>query len=508
MNNRNNGSLSNPKILFFILLGILGLLVLNSIGMFWLMMGGRDSNNSTEKPDDGSTKNEVVIDNNNNNDNNNSKKVNRKDYKWEKERFSWGQRTLFPGKANPNRDKGIRAFKQDKYSEAAEFLEKAVTADRNDPEVLIFYNNAKAYDEGNPLTLGVVVPVYNSETSAKEMLRGVAMAQNKINELGGIDGRLLEIVIANDGNEKENSEKVAEELVADSSILGVIGHNSSSATGAGLKVYERKSLAVISPTSTSTGLMSDVFFRTVPSDAIAGETLAEYVKKTKNISKVAIFYNPESGYSTSLKEAFENRFVQDLGGEVIIKEINQDSLDIVREIFRIHKNQAKGIVLFPNTSYTPVAIEIARENADLLEDERLELFGGDSLYKPDTLTNGGESVNNLILAVSWFIESTESQDFKKEGEMQWGGAVSWRTAMSFDATRAYIEALSNSSSDPSRNEVLQELKNVNLPASETSGIPLQFTDEGERNNEPILVQIRLGGVRDTKTSKFGFHLLE
>ena len=489
-NNRNNG-------LFFILLGIL---LLNSIGIIWLMI------REPPAPPPVTNGNEGVIDKDGKEEDKDNKGI-REDYKWEKERFSWGQRTLFPDKANPDRDRGIKAFKQGKYADAVKFFDKAVKADRQDPEVLIFYNNGKAYDTENPpLTLAVVVPIEYNKTSAEEMLRGVAMAQNEFNQSEGINGRLLEIVIANDGNNKpkESSKKVAEQLAKDSSILGVIGHNSSGATKGGLEIYEKEDLAIISPTSTSTSLMGDVFFRTVSSDAGSGEKLAKYVKTKLSVSKVVIFYNPDSNYSKSFKESFENRF-EDLDGSVIIKEMNNPNFDASREFLRsVYIDKVKAALLFPSTKEISVAIEIATENFSLSDDEKLQLLGGDTLYNPSTLVDGGESFKGLILAAPWFIESPESKKFKQAGEKQWGAPVNWRTATSFDATKAFIEALSD---NPSRNKVLRQLPQVDLPANETSGIGLQFNSEGERLSEPVLLQVRKGGVRPPE-SEFGFHLLQ
>ncbi|MBD2778563.1 ATP-binding protein [Iningainema tapete] len=75
--------------------------------------------------------------------------------------ISRGQNTLFLSIKNPNRDLGIEAFKQNKYSLAADFFQKSVATNRTDPEVLIYYNNALAQQKGSPLTLAVVVSVNN-----------------------------------------------------------------------------------------------------------------------------------------------------------------------------------------------------------------------------------------------------------------------------------------------------------------------------------------------------------
>lgn len=425
-------------------------------------------------------------------------------YSWEPERFSWGNRTLFPGVGNKPRDEGIASFRAGEFQAASESFDRAVDGDRNDPEVLIFQNNALAQTKGDPLTLAVVVPTANRANSAKEMLRGVAMAQKQFNATGGIDGRLLEIVIANDGNEPENAEQVAQALTADDSILGIIGHNSSSASEAGLEYYEQAGLAMISPTSTSTELVSDTFFRTVPSDAAAGERLAQYVFSEIGIEKTVVFYNPSSSFSSSLQTSFENRFA-DLGGETVTIDMSASDFDAgIALSTAALQDQAEAALLFPDTDYTSVAIELTKANAKLPDAQMLELLGGDSLYSIDTLTAGGESVENLVLAISWFANSAGVADFSKRGEQQWGGSVNWRTAMSFDATQAFITAFSE---DASRKSVLENLSSVSLPADETSGEAFEFTPEGERQSDPILVKVVRGSVNRVPGSEFGYELV-
>ena len=428
------------------------------------------------------------------------------DYSWEPARFTKGQRTLFSGKGNVSRDNGIKAFKAQNYKTAVDFFQRAIDANRNDPEVVILYNNALARQKGNPLVLAAVVPVEGKVSSAEEMLRGIAMAQDRFNKSGGTDGRLLEIVIANDGNNPTNAEKVAEQLVDDQSILGVIGHNSSSASEAGLKIYEPAGLAMISPTSTSTSLKGNVFFRAVPADSAAGEKLAEYVGNRLGLTKAVIFYNPQSSYSNSLSDAFSNNF-KNFNGTVVEK-IDIRSVDIKGELYPIViEKKAQAALLFPDTGYTSVAIEIAKANANIDEAQRLKLLGGDALYSPTTLVAGGETVEDLILAIPWFRESPKSQAFKEAGKKQWGGSVNWRTAISYDATKAFIAALSTTP-NPDRASILNNLAQVQLPSSETSGDEVQFTSEGERQSEPVLVRATRGAANRPQNSEFGFELVK
>ena len=413
-------------------------------------------------------------------------------------RISRGNSTFFPEINNIPRDKGIQAFKKGNYQEAIKLFKEAVNANRYDPEVLIYYNNSLARQKGSPLTLAVVVPVDKSTITTQEVLRGVAQAQDKFNQNKGLNGRLLEIVIANDSN-TEKAKEVAQELIKDSSILGVIGHISSDATNMALREYEKAKLAVISPTSTSILLNNPVFFRAVSSDESAGKKLAEYTYKSLKLKKAVIFGNPTNSYSNSIREIFTNQF-EKLGGEVVRKpliDLTSPTFDAEKEVAKsVYGDHAEAVMLFSNTK-TDITLKIAKEITKRNETlktqnsprRELKMLGGDNLYQGEILNSGGKNVDGLIIAVPWFGETSQAQSFAKKAEKQWGGGISWRTATSFDATQALIKALSN---NPSRSTVLRGLENVSLTASETSGYPLKFTPEREREGESILLQIKQG----------------
>ena len=414
-------------------------------------------------------------------------------------RISRGNSTFFPEINNIPRDKGIQAFKKGNYQEATVLFNQAVKANQNDPEVLIYYNNSLARQQGSPFTFAVVVPLDNNTTTdtAKEILRGVAQAQNQFNQKKGLNGRLLEIVIANDSN-TEKAKEVAQELIKDSSILGVVGHKSSDATQAALPEYAKAKLAVISPTSTSILLNNPVLFRAVYSDESAGKKLAEYTYKNLKLKKAVIFANPNSPYSNSIREVFANQFGK-LGGEVVPKpliDLTASTFDPEKEVAKsVYGDKAEAALLLPDTQSVEIAFKIAKEitkRNETLKTQNpprpeLKMLGGDTLYQGATLISDRKNVEGLIIAVPWFRETPQAQLFAKKADKQWGGGISWRTATSFDATWMLIKALSN---NPSRSTVLGGLENVSLSANETSGYPLKFTPEREREGESILLQVK------------------
>ncbi|KYC38202.1 hypothetical protein WA1_38320 [Scytonema hofmannii PCC 7110] len=403
-------------------------------------------------------------------------------------KISRGERTLFFSITNAERDQGLEAFQKGNYSQAVELFQKAIVRDRKDPEVRIYYNNAQARDnaqarkKSNPLTLAVVVPADNAKSISQQILRGVAQAQEQFNTEGGLNGRLLEIVIANDGNNPDQAKQIAQQLVNDQSVLGIIGHNSSRMTQAALPVYKREGIPIVSSTSTANTLDGNVFFRTAPPDETSAKTLAEYAQRVA-LKKVVIFYNPNDPYSNSFREEFSKNFKDK---ERIFRKVDltDEKLNIEQELKDSVSQQVQAVMLFSDVDHTSVALEIAKVNAN--NKLGLKLLGGESLYNQKTLQDGGNAVEGLVIVVPWFREAPQSKKFASEAKQLWGGAVSWSTATSFDATQAFIKSLRF---NPSRATILQELRKINLPANQTSGDVLKFNHEGERQNKPILVKV-------------------
>jgi branched-chain amino acid transport system substrate-binding protein len=402
------------------------------------------------------------------------------------DRFSSGERRLLRYQSNRDGDRAAVAFAAGDYAQAKQLFENAIQGDRRDPEVQLYRNNAIARLSKEPAyKLAVVVPVDAAASSAEEILRGIADAQAGFNEANGSNGRLLEIIIANDGNDPKISPGVARKIGQDPTILGVIGHNASAATEAAVPEYEKAGIPVMTATSGGTTIASRVFFRAVLSNQITGTLLAEHAKNTLKLERIAIFFNPNDVYSRSVQEAFVDRF-EALGGR-FVKAIDMSSPD-----FQIDKQvkQLAGkfdaIAMFPNTDLVTVGLSIASANNQLPGNQKMQVMGGTTLYTPRTLSSGGNAVEGLILSIPWFAQTP----YAYEASVRWGGQVSWRTAMGYDATLAFLNTLSGT---PTRSNILQNLRAVRLPADRTSGDSLQFSPSGERLGQPILVQVVKGG---------------
>jgi branched-chain amino acid transport system substrate-binding protein len=406
------------------------------------------------------------------------------------DRFSVGDKVLTP---NPSSDKatGIAAIANQNYSQAISALEAALQSNRNDPESLIYLNNARIAEQ-TAHTIAVSVPLAASIEPALEMLRGVAQAQDEVNQQGGINGVPVKVLIVSDDNTPETVQQIAETLADDPSVLGVIGHFGSEATLAGAEIYNQRQLVMISPTSTSVQLsgQGDYIFRTVPSDRFTATTLSNYLLSEIGEQSAAVYYNAASDYSTSLKNQFTTAFTTD-GGQVVEEfDVSSASFSADRSLEQAAQRGAQALVLTTNTSTLDQALQIIQTNS-----QQLPLLGGDSLYNPRILQVGQTNAVGMVVAVPWIISPNLQSPFVRSAQSLWGGDVNWRTAMSYDATRVLLEGLQRNAT---RQGIQQALSNPEFEIEGATG-SVRFLSSGDRN-QPMQLTVVEPGSR----SGYGF----
>jgi ABC-type branched-subunit amino acid transport system substrate-binding protein len=390
---------------------------------------------------------------------------------------------------------GIKYFDRQEYDKAIEMFEKAKQADPKDPIVQIYLNNAIAYLQGKTLKIAVVIAYQNDfyRDAADNVLRGVADAQtkfndaqSKLNQNDDWDKPLLEVMIANDLNDPRTAKRVAEVLCLDPDILGVIGHHSSEGTQAALAVYKENNIAIISPTSTSSNLQGNVFFRTVGSTKVVANTYADYIIDNLDCKEVVICYHDGNAYSQTIKEDCEEAF-RDRGINIVdSKPIEDPHLDLDKFIKSISKGTAKVILVLSSIFTNPVALALARENLRL--GSRLDLLFSTAMSEKLTLYRGANAIENVAL-ISPNIP--ENSVYTQNSKSRWGQSkLDWRVATSYDAAQALLAAI-ELSKQLTRMEILQNLNGLKLDIDRTSGCGLEFST---LDNSNILVKYRIDRI--------------
>ena len=355
---------------------------------------------------------------------------------------------------------------------------------------MIYLNNARIANN-DAYSIAVPIPAGTEITTAEEILRGVAQAQNEINQQGGINGVPLKVFIANDNNNPDTAKQIAQDLVENKDILGVVGHFSSGVTLATAPIYQDGGLVAVSPTSTSVAISSvgNYIFRTVPSDRFTSSAISKYALEKINKNQAVVIYNSQSAYSRSLKDSLAIDIANN-GGEVALEaDISQGSFNPADILAKA--KQDRGVLVFLNDSKTVDKAYLVMQ----LNNNQLPMLAGDSFYKPQPLQIGADKAVGLILAVPWHILGNTNPDFPKTSGSLWGGDVNWRTAMAYDAVKALTAGLK---ADPSRKGIQQTLSQSSFSFEGASG-KVRFLLSGERNAPVQLVTVQPG-----KRSPYGY----
>jgi branched-chain amino acid transport system substrate-binding protein len=400
------------------------------------------------------------------------------------QRLSAGKKLLISEKASTTKQAAVEAIASGNYNAAISDLQASLQTNRNDPEALIYLNNARIGNQKS-YTIAAAVPIGTDINAAQEILRGVAQAQNEINQNGGIKGTRLKVLIANDDNNPEIASRIASAIANNSEILGVIGHFGSDTTLAASKVYQQNQLVAISPTSTSvqlSGVGSNIF-RTVPSDRFAANALSRYMLTKMQKQKVAIFFNSASSYSKSLKDEFTTAVYGD-GGQIVSEfDFAKGNFNAAESVKSAIAQGAEVIMLASNSATIDQALQVVQVNA-----KRLPLLGGDGAYTAKILQIGGPGATDMVLAVPWHILADPQSNFPQTSKQLWDAEVSWRTALAYDAAIALIVGLER---NPTRTGIQQALSALDFSATGASG-PIRFLPSGDRNRAVQLVIVKPG----------------
>lgn len=400
-------------------------------------------------------------------------------------RFSLGEKILITANATPQKQRGAEAFARQDYETATQYWQTSLKINPNDPETRIYLNNARAAKQGKSIKIAAVVPIGGNLDNAEEMLRGVALAQEEVNQTAtSIHGAGLQVEIVNDDNRADVAEQVATSLAKDAQVLAVIGHNSSAASQPAAAIYQKNGLVMVNPTASAPNILTgNYIFRITTTSRDHAILMSRYAVHTIQIRKFAICSDTRSPSS----QEWQDEFVDILRSEgslvsAIPCDLSAPQFNPVDIVSKITADQARGLLLLPSAERVTEALQVAKAARGLM------LFGNTILYTPNTLQMGKSDVSGMILAVAWHPQIARSSSFLRNSYQLWHGAINWRTAMTYDATQTVVVGLQQSHT---RDELQKVLSKPDFSVQGATG-QITLLPSGERKRIPglgILVRI-------------------
>jgi branched-chain amino acid transport system substrate-binding protein len=274
--------------------------------------------------------------------------------------------------------------------------------------------------------------------------RGVEIA---IDDMGGkFQGHDILLTTEDAGCTVEGGAIAATKLVADTSILGLIGSSCSDEVVGGIATITNAGLFTISPSNTRPVLTSPDrgpdyagYLRTAHSDAFQGKTVAEFAYNYLKVTKAATLHDG-STYAQALQQVFADEFVK-LGGTIVAQEaVAKDATDMKPVLTTIAAAK-------PEFLYYPVFVAVGgyvtAQVRDVAGLEKVILCGSDGIFTADLLKGGGPNTVGMYLSSPDFSAFTgDYAGFLAKYATKYGGSPpSTFHAHAYDATNMLFAAL-------------------------------------------------------------------
>ncbi|WP_096180557.1 ABC transporter substrate-binding protein [Effusibacillus lacus] len=215
-------------------------------------------------------------------------------------------------------------------------------------------NNAGGASGGETIKIGANLEltgdVASYGTSARD---GAKLAIEEINNAGGVLGKKLELVEADNASKNEESIRAAQKLLSEK-VVAIVGAATSGNSVAMIPAVTEKKVPFISPSGTAekvtvderSGKLNEFAFRASFIDPFQGTVAAKFAINDLKAKTAAIYTDSSNDYSKGLAKSFKEQFTK-LGGQVVAEENYQKRDTDFKAVLTRIKDKKPDVIYVP-----------------------------------------------------------------------------------------------------------------------------------------------------------------
>ena len=309
------------------------------------------------------------------------------------------------------------------------------------------------------------------------------------NAQGGVLGKQIKIVPYDDKNTSEEATTIAQKIVSDGDISGVIGHFSSGVCMTAAPIYEENKIIEISPSASHPDYskIGSYIYRNntiISKEGAAALDIAVNDLGKHNIGIISIMTDWGTNTSGIIKDQIAA--LNDPNVKVVAhEEVMEGSDDYTPAITKL--NQAGADVVICAGMYNLVA-PVAKQYKNINPD--IAIVGFSNAYSQQLIQLGGEAVEGVCFPVVFFSES-DNPDVKEYVDtftQTYGSAPSALTSQAYDSVGVLLTALKEAGTTDS--EAVSEKLNTISYEGVTGNI--KFDEQGDVDKQFNKVTIEDG----------------
>jgi len=297
-------------------------------------------------------------------------------------------------------------------------------------------------------------------TYGQSVLNSVTLAFEDQNKKGGVLGKQLKFVTADNKSEAGESTTAITKLITQDKVVAVLGAVTSSNTKAAVPVSADNKIPLITPTATNSevtvnkdGSLNKWVFRSCFLDPFQGKVAANFVTNTLKLNKAAIFIDQKDDYSKGLAAEFK-KVMESSGGSITDTEnyVGGDK-DFKSTLTRIKASNPE--LVFVPGYYSEVGL-IVKQARDL--GITVPFVGGDG-WDSAKLADlaGAANLKDTYFVDHMWAGDPATKPFADAYQAKYGAEPDALAALGYDAAEMLIAAIKTSgSTDPEKLRVALE----------------------------------------------------
>jgi len=297
-------------------------------------------------------------------------------------------------------------------------------------------------------------------------LDGLKLAIKQANDAGGVNGKKINLVIADDKSEASEAANAATKLISTDKVKVLVGPATTANVLATTQIAGDSKIPLIAPMATSpkvtmdNGKVKPFVFRSCFIDPLQGDVMATFATKTLKAKTAAIYVDSSSDYSKSLAQVFKEKF-EAAGGKVLVEEaFLQKDQDFKATLTKI--KAANADVIFVPAYYEEVG-KIVKQARELgITNAIIGTDGWDDDKVVDIA--GAGALNNTFFSTHYSDQDKDVQSFIDAFKTEYNKAPNVFAALGYDAGKMLIDAIKRAGSDDPEKirQALEETKNLQV----------------------------------------------
>ena len=326
----------------------------------------------------------------------------------------------------------------------------------------------------------------------KAHVNGIKLAVKEINKKGGVNGKKLELVVADNKSEITEVGTVTTKLMTEDEVVMVLGPATSGNTSAAINVANKNKVPVISASATANnvtenkdGSVTKYGYKICYSDNYQGEALAKFAL-SKDAKRAVIVSDSGSDYAKGLAESFKKEFANGSGTIVASKSYQTGDTDF-KSILTSLKSESFDVMFVPG--YYQEAGPLVKQAREMGIDAMI--LGPDGFDSENFIKQAGNANLNNVFFSTHFSKVGENQkvkDFVKKYQAAYDKEPGRFEALGYDLAYYAADVIKRAGKDVTPETVNKALGDTK---AKFSGVTGSFTMKKDHTPDKVITVVEL-----------------